>query len=153
MTEARQKLLEVLQPWFHDEYGFCSSASPSKDTVCYCVFIFVCNRICPSVNGFAIMLQNKKISVTTNKVKNRRALQTHSSSELLSNLVLFFLQTTLSTNQTINPAQLQMLLWMLINNIPERANTRCIMGLLKKKKAANGGLEDMACRQQCSLQK
>lgn len=83
-----QKLLEVLQPWFH-EYGFCSSESPSKDTVC-CCFHFVCNRICPSVNGFAVMLQNKKISVTTNKVKSRRALQTHSPSELLSNLVLFF---------------------------------------------------------------
>lgn len=72
--------------------------------------------ICESINNF------KRVA---------ELISAHSARELLGNLVLA-LKTTLSTNKTVNPLQLQVLFWMLINNILERqTQTDGIIGLWK----------------------
>lgn len=76
--------------------------------------------------------QNETTNEFIKKIKRVAELNSdHTTTELLSNLVLPF-KTTQSTNKTINPPRLPMLFWMLINNILERRERRRHYGILKK---------------------
>lgn len=99
----------------------CSANSSHLACAARCESTSLCQFIRTSVDALAFTSHKQD----HNEVKGAAELdRARHACELLSNPVL-----SPSTERSINPTQLQMLFWRLINNIPERANIDGLTGL------------------------